>query len=151
MSARLYAYTITPHHLDLIDGADGKLKMAQMLGIQADTPLDLDAWLLDSFPDDKFRQELTKTYGITADVIAPHADTIAKTRGYLVCIRDDGPHAAALKTPKATSGLEPLFDLPLPDKLPKPAKSDARIGGMVATYALIAMLAFMGLLIWITS
>ncbi|PJI93028.1 hypothetical protein BC777_1895 [Yoonia maricola] len=31
----------------------------------------------------------------------------------------------------------------------KPPKSDARVGGMIAMYALIAMFAFVGLLIWI--
>ena len=33
----------------------------------------------------------------------------------------------------------------------KPPKSDARIGGMIATYALIAMFLFVGLLIWISG
>lgn len=31
----------------------------------------------------------------------------------------------------------------------KPPKSDARVGGMIAMYALIAMFAFVGLLIWV--
>ncbi|MEL6684625.1 MAG: hypothetical protein AAFN63_05580 [Pseudomonadota bacterium] len=33
----------------------------------------------------------------------------------------------------------------------KPAKSDARVGGMIAMYALIAMFAFVGLLIWVAG
>lgn len=33
----------------------------------------------------------------------------------------------------------------------KPPKSDARIGGMVATYALLAMFALVGLMIWVAS
>jgi hypothetical protein len=31
----------------------------------------------------------------------------------------------------------------------KPPKSDARIGGMIAVYALIAMFALVGLIIWV--
>ena len=33
----------------------------------------------------------------------------------------------------------------------KPPKSDARVGGMIAMYALIAMFAFVGLLIWVAG
>ena len=33
----------------------------------------------------------------------------------------------------------------------KPAKSDARVGGMIAMYALIAMFLFVGLLIWVAG
>lgn len=33
----------------------------------------------------------------------------------------------------------------------KPPKSDARVGGMIAMYALIAMFAFIGLLIWVAG
>lgn len=33
----------------------------------------------------------------------------------------------------------------------KPPKSDARIGGMIATYALIAMFALVGLMIWVSG
>ncbi|MEM8539000.1 MAG: hypothetical protein AAGF56_14210, partial [Pseudomonadota bacterium] len=35
------------------------------------------------------------------------------------------------------------------DKAAKPPKSDARIGGMVATYALLAMFLLVGLMIWV--
>ncbi len=37
----------------------------------------------------------------------------------------------------------------IPKKPAKPPKSNARIGGMVATYALIAMFALVGLMIWV--
>lgn len=60
--------------------------------------------------------------------------------------------------------LSPTIEIRTPESLPvasakssvqpetgKPAKSDARIGGMIATYALIFMFAFIAVIIWIAG
>lgn len=147
----LYVYTLSPERLELINGVQGVRRLADALGIDDEQPIEIGAWDLDSFPDRKFHTILTDDYGVSHDTFRPHEPTIAKTKGLVLFIRDEGRRVDALKSPNAASGLTYLFDVPLPAKPPKTRKSDARIGGMVATYALVAMLAFMGLLIWITS
>lgn len=147
----LYVYTLSLERLELINGALGARRLADALGIEDQQPIEIGAWDLDSFPDRKFHTILSDDYGVSSDSFRPYEPTIAKTKGLVLFIRDDGQWADALKSPNAASGLTNLFDVPLPAKPPKARKSDARIGGMVATYALVAMLAFMGLLIWITS
>ncbi len=156
MSKTLYVYTITPHHLDLIDGLAGKVKLARLLGIKDAREIAVSAWNLDHYGEGKLQSVLTETYGIDADALTLHALTIEAAKNYVVCITSDDAESGALKMPPATTGLDLLFSHPLPkDKMSDPdralKKREARMGGMVATAALVVMFAFMGLIIWIGS
>lgn len=73
------------------------------------------------------------------DDIIIHDDMLVAT------LHEEGGTRAGLAPLTATSA-EGILDAPTKTK---PPKSDARIGGMIATYALIFMFALVGLMIWI--
>lgn len=110
---------------------------------------------------------LTEGLGVPADQVAPNAARLNAIEGHVVIVLSQafGGFEVTL-APKAPlkwigtyteEGASVSF-APLPsegakgviaDAPQKPAKSDARIGGMVAMYALLAMFLLVGLMVWV--
>jgi hypothetical protein len=104
--------------------------------------------------------------GVTEAQLEPDRLTLAAYRGYVLTLRD-----AAFPARPVTLNPDPRLRLlgtyaeevapvrfeDLPDAAAagtitaKPAKSDARIGGMVATFVLLFLFALTGLMIWIAG
>ncbi len=110
---------------------------------------------------------LTEGLGVAAADVKPHASRLNAMSGHVLIVLSSafGGHEATI-TPTAPlkwigtyteEGASVKFE-PLPSDgakgsqdapIGKPPKSDARVGGMIAMYALIAMFAFVGLIIWV--
>lgn len=112
---------------------------------------------------------LEMAYAIVPDDLRTHQSALAGLTGQIAIIRsgafegkpvtftdsedarliatlhEDGPAQPRLD-PLQTTSAEGILDRPVKTKAPK---SDARIGGMIATYALIFMFALVGLMIWV--
>lgn len=112
---------------------------------------------------------LTDGLGVAAEDVKPHASRLNAMSGQVLIVLSSafGGFEATI-TPTAPlkwigtyteEGASVKFE-PLPSDgakgapvtpAGKPPKSDARVGGMIAMYALIAMFAFVGLIIWISG
>ncbi len=110
---------------------------------------------------------LTDGLGVSKADVAPHASRLNGMTGQVLIVLSSAfggiettiTPTAPLKwigtytEEGASMQFEPLVSEAAAGTLDKPAgkppKSDARVGGMIATYALIAMFAFVGLLIWV--
>jgi hypothetical protein len=110
---------------------------------------------------------LTDGLGVSKADVAPHASRLNGMTGQVLIVLSaafGGKEATLTPTAPlkwigtyleegANMAFEPLVSDAakgtLDTKPTKPAKSDARVGGMIAMYALIAMFAFVGLLIWV--
>jgi hypothetical protein len=104
--------------------------------------------------------------GVTEAQIATDREILAAYRGYILTARDAAfPTRPVTLRPDARLRLlgayaeetAPVRFEDLPDVAAtgliagKPAKSDARIGGMVATFVLVFLFALTGLMIWIAG
>ena len=110
---------------------------------------------------------LTDGLGVSKADVAPHASRLNGMTGQVLIVLSSAfggiettiTPTAPLKwigtytEEGASMQFEPLVSEAAAGTLDKPAgkppKSDARVGGMIATYALIAMFAFVGLMIWV--
>lgn len=112
---------------------------------------------------------LTEGLGVAAEDVKPNASRLNAMSGHVLIVLSQafGGFETTI-TPTAPlkwigtyteEGASMKFE-PLPSEgakgtteapTGKPAKSDARIGGMIAMYALIAMFAFVALLIWVAG
>jgi len=110
---------------------------------------------------------LTDGLGVAAEDVKPFASRLNAMSGHVLIVLSrafDG--AEVTLTPTApliwigtyTEEGEAIKFEPLPSEgakgatdtpKTKPPKSDARVGGMIAMYALLAMFAFVGLIIWV--
>ncbi len=91
--------------------------------------------------DDSFVVVRSGAFGGAAVTVSdsPDAQLIAT-------LAEDGPDAPSM-TPITSDSAEGLVSHPAA----KPVKSDARVGGMVATIALLVLFALAGLMIWVAS
>lgn len=110
---------------------------------------------------------LTEGAGIPAAQVAAHHTTLAALKGHVLLVMSaafDGfanelvvkpplRHVATLNEDTVPASFEPLPDASAQGALSggKPAKSDARIGGMVAMYALLFLFLLVGLMIWVAA
>ncbi|MDX8354249.1 hypothetical protein [Cognatiyoonia sp. IB215182] len=108
---------------------------------------------------------ITEGYDMKADAVDKAAVDQIRGTAVLVLSRATGGQAVTLKpghglrhvtTYSPVARITPLEALPdksardqVPTSPAKPQKSDARIGGMVAMYALLFMFALVGLMIWV--
>ncbi len=112
---------------------------------------------------------LTEGLGVAEEDVKPHASRLNAMNGQVLIVLSQafGGFETTI-TPTAPlkwigtyteEGASVKFE-PLPSESAKgtaagaggkPPKSDARVGGMIAMYALIAMFVFVGLLIWVAG
>lgn len=108
---------------------------------------------------------LTEGMGVPADKVAEHYTTLATVSDYVVVLMSSAfgdtttdlhikpplRHIATFSEEAAPAKFEPLPNASAQGVLegPPAPKSDARIGGMVATIALIVLFALVGLMIWV--
>lgn len=114
------------------------------------------------------RGYLTQGVGIAQTEVDAHHVALAAAKGHLFLVTSAafGGFESALTIQPPLRHIATLNEVREPVKfeaLPdggakgaiatdaKPPKSDARIGGMIATYALIAMFALVGLMIWVSG
>jgi len=149
------------------DDGNAKWRLKEALGA---TFLDedfIEVFHVDDLEEMGLAGYLTEGAGIPADQVAEHHASLGALKGYVLLVMsaafDGFANALNIKAPLrhvatlTEDGTPVAFD-PLPDAsaqgiVPqgKPAKSDARIGGMVATFALLFLFALVGLMIWVAS
>lgn len=144
--------------------------LAQALGAAITTPDDVQFVAADTLRDIGLAQFLMLGYGIAQADMSPEMDRLNGLTGDFAIVRSGafGPNGATLATQSTAKlvaafteeGAPPPSMTPLtsdstqgvvtpPDTPAKKPKSDARIGGMVATVALILMGLLVWLMIWI--
>jgi len=112
-------------------------------------------------------QYLTDGAGIPSEQVAQHHTVLSSLKGHVLLVMSAafGGDAQTLqvKAPlrhvaTLSEATTPIAFEPLPDASAKgvtaqgkPVKSDARIGGMIATYALLFLFALVGLMIWVAG
>lgn len=107
----------------------------------------------DITPDD-LKENRTTLDALTGQIAIIRAGAITDTNviidgaAKLVATLHEGQTERANLSKLTAKSAEGILDKPVRTKKPK---SDARVGGMIATYALIFMFALVGLMIWIAS
>lgn len=106
---------------------------------------------------------LNEGQGISLEALEPYRAAIEGLTGHVVILHPSAaPQGGTIDPQPPLSHIATLAEAPpdtevgeltadLTSAPAKPKKSDARVGGMVATYALIAMFAIVALIIWIAS
>jgi hypothetical protein len=140
--------------------------IATLLGVPTIDPAQIALFHTDDLADIGLVDYLLDGGGVTEAQLAPDRLTLAAYRGYVLTLRD-----AAFPTRPITmhpdsrlrwlgtyaEEVAPVRFEDLPDAAAagvitgKPAKSDARIDGMVATFVLLFLFALTGLMIWIAG
>jgi hypothetical protein len=145
-------------------------RLEQALGAKIVNARDVQIVSEDALHELGLAQFLMMGHGIANDDIAPQSQMLNALSGSFAIIRSGafGPDGATLQTDgeaklvatfaeeaAAPPPLTPLASdntdgaMPPPEPTGKPPKSDARIGGMVATVALLLMGLLVWLMIWI--
>lgn len=159
-------FRVSPALQERLATTDDLGALEQALGVIIAKPQDVQLVAADTLSDVSLAQFLTMAYGVDAAALTDLQDILADTfviirsgafGGVAVTLKDssdaqlistvaeDGPTAPALTplTAETAKGTAPT------GKPPKKPKSDARIGGMVATVALLLMGILVWLMIWI--
>ena len=143
--------------------------LARALGVTTLDPEGVEVFPLSNLDGVGLEGYLTDGMGVATADVKPYASRLNGMTGNVAIVlsRAFGGQAVSL-TPTAPlkwigtyteEGASIQFE-PLPsggadgsvaEPAGKPPKSDARVGGMIAVYALIAMFAFVGLLIWVAG
>ncbi|SFR58786.1 hypothetical protein SAMN04488005_3058 [Yoonia tamlensis] len=135
------------------------------LGIAQIDEAHIEIFDVETIRDYGFAKYLTEAHGMNPAQITPEATMLAAIKGHVLLVFSDALDGQVLAPSPplrfigrygAAPAVSPVDKINtdaakgiLPQ--PKPAKSDARMSGMVATAALVVMFLIVGLMIWIAG
>jgi len=168
---RVFVVNLTADQVEgfLTDPDDGSIPSpaSRALGVTHLDPEFVELFALGNLDGLGLAGYLTDGLGVAEADVKPYASRLNAMTGFVLIVLSKafGGQEATIKPTAplkwigtyteegASISFEPLTSEAatgtLSEAAPKPPKSDARVGGMIAMYALIAMFAFVGLIIWV--
>ncbi|MEM7731200.1 MAG: hypothetical protein AAF280_00260 [Pseudomonadota bacterium] len=157
-----YRVSMELQHFEAVD------RLAAALGVESLQAEDVQIVDLSAVREMGLTTFLMEGYGVSEDDITPHTDTLNSLKGHIAVLRSGAFNGAPLTLSNTDDARliatlrEPRMSAPTPmpsydsasgssgDTDRKPV-SDKAMSGRIAMYALLAIFAFTGLIIWLAS